>query len=197
MIFHKIKYFALPFVVGALGMGTGCIRRAPLGLPPLYINLYSGIGDVALLGEALPSVEGRKWRKREISTRSVPEATRLSLERGLEFQDIGVRVYFRHGAVALIEVQEPFQGFVAGRTNPMFGGKPTSGESWREVLIKDYGRPSGEGMGGRFGARALFYRWGDVSFNGLGPSQISLYRHEDIAEYRKQNFGRQLRLFNN
>lgn len=196
MIFHKLKYCALA-LAACLASGPACVRRAPLGLPPLYVNLHSGIGDVALLGESVQSVESRKWRKKEILIGQFPEAERLNLDRGIEFPDIGVRVFFRHGTVALIEVQEPFHGYVAGRESPAFGSKLLAGDSWRDTLIREYGRPSGEGLGGKFGARALFYRWGDVSFNGLGPNQLSLYRHEDIAEYRQRNFGRQIRLFNN
>ncbi|MCB0405167.1 MAG: hypothetical protein KDD51_10300 [Bdellovibrionales bacterium] len=176
-------------------LSTSCIRRQFDSLPPMYINLYSGIADVAYLGEHESQVLGRKWRFKEVAVPSDALATALGVEKIVEMPEIGVKVYFRRQLVTLIEIQDPFPGYLLGRNDPLFSFSLARQDSWREDLIRQLGKPVQEATGGRLGSHALFYRWGDIAFNRMGPNQVALYRLPDVIPYREKNFGRVIKFF--
>lgn len=163
----------------------------------MYINLYSGIADVAYLGEHESQVMRRKWRFNEVAVSSDSSAKNLGVERIVEMPEIGVKVYFKRQLVTLIEIQDPFPGYILGRNDPLFSFSLARQDSWREDLIRQLGKPVQEATGGRLGSHALFYRWGDIAFNRMGPNQVALYRIPDVIPYREKNFGRVIKFFAN
>ena len=66
---------------------------------------------------------------------------------------------------------------------------------WEEYLVRELGDPVLRASGGTFGSEALFYAWGDISYNHSGPNEIAIYKDPDIITYRQSNFGRDMRLF--
>ncbi|MBI4404342.1 MAG: hypothetical protein HY537_09290 [Deltaproteobacteria bacterium] len=174
-----------------------CIRRNPSNLPPLEINLYGGIDQVARLGDTESKVLQRAaWAERKTVT-PPQETAEYSFGPVYFFPDAGMRVYFRFGYVALIEVQEPFNGPVHGKKLRLFSFSTAPGDSWEETLRKEFGPPNLHADGGRLGSQALFYSWGDIAFNRMGPNQVALYRDPAVLKYRQKYFGRVVTLFNN
>lgn len=160
----------------------------------MEINLYSGIDSVAQLGDTEAQVLSRARSKPEIET-STPEAQAQGFQQIFNFRELGVRVYFRTGYVALIEVQEPFKGSIVGKKLRLFTFTLPPGESWEAVLVKELGTPQNRAEGGRLGSNALMYAWGDIAFNRMGPNELALYRESNAAKFREKNFGRVVRFF--
>jgi hypothetical protein len=182
---YSLGLLATVFIFG------GCIRRDASSLPPLELSLYLGIDHLVRLsdteGEILAHSQGL-GKKSDLPS----DLAALKFTAMVSMDVVGVRAYVRNGRVALIEVQDPFKGGIQGRKIKLFPFKLPPGNTWDEALIREFGEPSLRASGGRFGSEALFYSWGDLSFNRMGPNQIAVYRDPDIAQYRKQNFGRNI-----
>jgi hypothetical protein len=163
-------------------------------IPTLQVNLFSGIHGVVKLGESESRISKREHWSLSKSPPD-PSLQKLGFRQVYEWEEIGVRAYIRHGRVALIEVQEPFRGGIQGKKVQLFSFAAPEGKGWDEILTSELGAPSVRASGGRFGSESLFYSWGDLSFNRMGPNQIALYRDSDLSNYRQNNFGRELKLF--
>ncbi|MEZ4751246.1 MAG: hypothetical protein R3B54_11690 [Bdellovibrionota bacterium] len=95
----------LALIFCAAALSSSCIRRQFNSLPPMYINLYSGIADVAYLGEHESQVLGRKWQFKEVAVSSDASAKNLGVEKIVELPEIGVKLYFKRQLVTLIEIR--------------------------------------------------------------------------------------------
>ncbi len=166
----------------------------------LEVNLYSGVPEFAKLGDSEGQLLDRSKKiKPEITdlTRKITSEDKLSFTKILTFKPLGMRVYFRHGRVALIELQEPFRGAIQGKKLQVFSFATPTGGSWEETLIKEFGNPVVRASGGRFGSEAFFYSWGDISFNRMGPNELAIYRDTDLSAFRQKAFGRDVKFFQN
>ncbi len=145
------------------------------------LSLYSGIRGVASLGDSESQMLQRsRSRATKIPTNEEPGLEKLHLTHSYLFKDIGTSVYFRGGHVAMITAQEPFRGSVQGKTLKLFSFTAPTGKTWGDVLARELGEPLARASGGKFGSEALFYSWGDISYNRMGPNQIALYRDNDL-----------------
>jgi hypothetical protein len=164
----------------------------------MIVNLYSGVPQIALLGESPEEVKARlPSEPKKTDLKDNAELTALGFSEMYECSDIGMRIYIRRGKVALIEIQEPFQGSIRGKKVNLFSiSKPTHG-AWADDITAQFGAPDLQASGGRLGSQSFFYPWGDISFNGLGPNELALYRDPQIVAYREHNFGRVVKFFSN
>lgn len=165
----------------------------------MSLLLYSGIRNVITLGDTENQVTKRLKltpTREETQTSATDETLKnLDITHSLYFTEIGTKVYFRAERVVLLEIQEPFRGQIQGKSLKLFAFKPPEGTSWDELLVRQLGPPNARASGGSFGSEGLFYSWGDISFNRMGPNQIALYHDPAIGKYRLTHFGRSLRLF--
>lgn len=191
--------------LAALFLGVGltlgsaaCIKKAEEP-PELAINLFSGIRNFVSLGDTEADVK-RFTQYPFVQEGLATEGTSASLAEVkvthlFFYKDIGTKIYFREGRVVLMEIQEPFKGVIMGKTIKLFQFESRTDKSWGEVLEREFGTSTARGSGGRFGAEAIYYPWGDISYNKMGPNEIALYTDPAIAQYRQRNFGREIRLF--
>lgn len=170
-------------------------KEAPISME---VNLYSGVQDFAKIGDSEGSIveRAKKWNAEivDLGKPAVGEE-RLAFTKYYHFKDLGMKLYYRNTRVALIELQEPFRGNIQGKRLKVFSFAPPSGSTWEELLVKEFGAPVVKASGGRFGAEAFFYSWGDISFNRMGPNELALYRDPEISNYRQKNFGRDVKFF--
>ena len=68
-------------------------------------------------------------------------------------------------------------------------------DDWEKLITRQLGPPVLRVSGGRLNSQSLFYPWGDISFNNMGPNQLALYRDAEVGKYRQNDFGRELQLF--
>jgi hypothetical protein len=184
-------------IVGLVAATSGCIRKREV--PPMVIHLYSGIRNFVKLGDSeldVKRVAGLSYDQENIPADPPASTLRaVQVSHLFYYKDIGTKIYFREGRVVLIETQEPFKGEIQGKNLKVFFFELRQDKTWGEVLEREFGSPLARGAGGRFGAEALFYPWGDISFNRMGPNEIALYTDPAISLYRQRNFGREIRLF--
>ncbi len=163
--------------------------------PLLEVNLHSGIKNLGNVGD--PETEflkNKKWTADRIELGKEVDGVQFSY--ALHFREIGTRIYFRRDRVALIEIQEPFQGTIQGQRNfKLFTFGPPPEKTWEAILLKEFGPPQTKASGGRFGAEALFYPWGDISYNNNGANELAIYRDPEISRFRQKNFGRDISFF--
>jgi hypothetical protein len=167
------------------------------------LNLYSGIRQLVALGDAEAQVKSKvkfdfERQDYKEDTRSIAMTlSRLNITHSYKYSDLGTTVYFRDKRVVLIELQPPFKGEIQGKKMTLFDFKVPGDKTWEDILVRKLGGPVARASGGKFGSEALFYSWGDVSYNRMGLNQVALYRDPGISRYRQKNFGRDLKLFNN
>ena len=160
------------------------------------VRPYSGIPAIARLGETLSQVTSRTtFPYVKVPLSEDPSLEKLNFTEGLHFTTLGIHVYFRRMGVTLIVAQEPFRGVIANKKIKLFSFAVPPVENWETHLFKELGLPDTRASGGRFGSEILFYEWGDISYNRMGPNQIAIYRDPEIKTYRQTNFGRELSLF--
>lgn len=195
-----LRALAALFLPIGLALGTAaCIKKAEES-PELAINLYSGVRNFVSLGDNEADVK-RLTQYPYVQEDVSPEGPTASLaeikvSHLFFYKDLGSKVYFREGRVVLMEIQEPFRGVITGKTIKLFQFEARAdAKSWSEVLEREFGPATARGSGGRFAAEALYYPWGDISYNRMGPNEIALYTDPTIAQYRQRNFGREIRLF--
>lgn len=193
---HHIKAVFF-FAVIVISAGPACIRRSTSSIPNLQLSLHSGIEQVVRLNdteEQMLARGGVKGTRSEIGPST--ELGQLKFSYSYEFKEAGIRAYFRTGRVALIEIQDPFPGSIVGRRLAVFPFARREDKTWEESLLIEFGTPLEKSSGGRLSSDLLLYSWGDIAFNGLGPNQFAIYRDEDVASYRKRNFGRVIKFWN-
>jgi hypothetical protein len=184
------------FLLGLLSQ-TGCLFTDNDSMPPRELSLYSGVIGVVTLGDSVETVQSHLPEKPALRSVAGTELGKIEFNGMFDLTDQGMRIYFRRGRVALIEFQEPFKGTVRGKDLTLFPFSAPSTSNWEEFLIRKFGVPQQRVSGGRLGSKSLFYSWGDISYNGMGPNEIALYREPDVINYRQQNFGRVLKFFGN
>lgn len=184
--------------ISGLALFGGFCRVAWPDEPSLTLNVYKGVNDVVRLGDSESLVEQHagKYKINKIDASNDPVAEKLKFNKIYQITDIGAIAYFRNGRVALILLQDPFRGVIQGKDLKVFSFAPPSGKTWEDQLTHSFGQPTVRASGGRFGSEALYYAWGDVSYNRMGPNEIAIYQDTDIASHRQRNFGRDVKLFN-
>lgn len=184
---------ALTFAL-CIGVAS-CTERGPQSVG-LELSLYSGIRQLVNIGDTEEKVLSRStWKPERVDMTNDPGVDRVKFSHMLFFKEIGTRAYFRNGRVALIEVQDPFQGVVQGKKLSVFKMSSSAPSSWDQIIIGELGSPNSRAGGGTFGSEALYYSWGDVAFNGNGLNEIAIYRDPEIAKFRQTTFGRKINLF--
>lgn len=180
----------------SLALLAGCTRKEPPAVTNMELSLYSGIRQVVNINETEEKVlERTPYKPERVDLSADPGVDRIKFTHLLFFKEVGIRAYFRNGRVALIEVQDPFQGRVQGHKLTIFNLTNADPEHWDRLLMAELGTPNARMGGGSFGSEALYYSWGDVSFNAKGPNEIAIYRDPSIAIYRQTNFGRKIKIF--
>jgi hypothetical protein len=175
-----------------------CTKTTPETQEQHDLSLYTGIRNIASLGDSESQMLQRSKRSSEKHLINDKEGMdKLRISHYYSFKELGTVVYFRGGHVAMITAQEPFRGTIQGKSIKLFSFSPPPGKTWGETLSRELGEPTARASGGKFGAEALFYTWGDISYNKMGPNQIALYRDTDLSHYRLKNFGRDLKFFAN
>ena len=191
---NPVLLLALSLVIGLFP--GACIRKSVSSPATLEITLYLGVENVVRLGDTDSKVLARAGTKGVMAPlKENPDLQALRFTHVISFKEIGIEAYLRSGRVALIEIQERFQGKMSGRKLALFPLSSAKGNSWEEDLIKELGTPKQLLAGGKLASEALFYSWGDIAFNGQGPNQVALYRDDEVATYRTKHFGRTLNLF--
>lgn len=173
-----------------------CTQRGPSSVG-LELSLHTGIRQLVNIGDSEEKIMERsrsQWKPERVDLSQDPGVERVKFSHMLFFKEIGTRAYFRNGRVALIEVQDPFLGVVQGKKIEVFK-LAKSALPWDQVLIGELGDPTMRAGGGTFGSEALYYGWGDISFNANGPNEIAIYRDPEIVKFRQTNFGRKINLF--
>lgn len=160
------------------------------------MSLYTGIPGVASLGDTYNSVtENSKYPYERVDVDPTSELGKLGFNEFVHFKTLGTRVYFKRDGVGFITAQEPFKGTIKGKKINLFSFSVPPVANWESHLIKELGQPDARASGGRFGSEGLFYNWGDISYNRMGPNELALYRNPELSKYRLTNFGRELTLF--
>ncbi len=189
--------FLVFFFISCIKLG----KKDTLSTADMPINLYSGIRNFVSLGDTESVVLNRvsySYSKEQIQEDTMGRTLKsVDIDYSLFFKDVGITAYFRKGNVVLIEIQDPFQGYIQGKNFRVFQFKLPEGSSWEDVILKIFGPPQARASGGSLGSEGLFYDWGDISYNRMGCNQLAIYRDPAISRYRLKFFGRQLRLFNN
>lgn len=184
-------------LIGLATLATSCFD-ADKPKANLEINLYSGLRGLANLGDSWSQVSQLcHWKTEQLALPSGADENRIKFNEAYAIPDIGARLYLRDGRIALIEIQEPFHGNIQGKTLKLFDFRPPPGKDWEDALTMQFGPPIARASGGRLGSEALFYPWGDISFNRMGTNELAIYRDPTISSFRQKHFGRDLgSLFN-
>ena len=188
----KLRPFLL---VSGLLAALACTREeAP---PSLELSLYSGIRGVVNINDTEDKLlENKQYHPEKTDLSNEPGVDRIKFTHMLFFKEIGTRAYFRNGRVALIEIQDPFQGTIQGKKLKVFKlANATPDDSWDRILIAEFGQPTQRMGGGSFSSEAMYYGWGDIAFNAKGPNEIAIYRDPEISKYRQTGFGRKIKIF--
>lgn len=161
---------------------------------PFELSPYTGVANLVKLGDPL-GVTLKQIQKKwvEILIKK-PELRELKIEQGIHFPDLGIKVFYRNKKAVLILFQEPFQGLLRTSNIKLFPFESAPQGSWEDYLIKKLGKPKWIVTGGRLNSKGLYYSWGDISFNAMGPNQIALYRDPAFLKYREKDFGREISL---
>jgi hypothetical protein len=162
----------------------------------LELSLYTGIPGVARLGESYQQITqsaAHPFEKIDMSDEA--ELSKVGFVDGIHFKKIGTRVFFKRAGAGMIVVQEPFKGTVKSKGLSLFSFSVPPVSDWESLLIKELGQPEARAAGGRFASEGLFYNWGDISYNRMGPNEIALYRDPELTKFRMNNFGREIKLF--
>ncbi len=167
---------------------------APSESPKAFeVSLFTGISSLVKLGDTYPGVTKRiPYPFEKLPENEDLKALRLT--QAIYYRDLGLRVYFRRTGAVLITLQEPFKGTLRTKKIPLFPFGPAPQGTWEEVLVKELGPPDFVVSGGRLNSKALFYSWGDISFNAMGPNQLALYRDPSVIKFREKNFGREVQV---
>jgi len=175
---------------------SACLEEKSTPDKLIELSLFTGVPGVARLGDSVKQTsDNADFAFTESSVEPDSDLGKLGFTSLFHFKDIGTRVYFRRDGVALITAQEPFKGVIKGKKVRLFSFSVPVISDWDALLVRELGPPDTRSSGGRFGSEALYYSWGDISFNRMGPNEIALYRTPEIGKYRLKNFGRELQLF--
>ena len=167
-----------------------------LNPPPDYeVSLFTGIPKLAKLGDSYQILTQTIPHPYEaLPLPEAPEFQVLKISQAVLYPALGLRIYFRREGAVLITIQEPFKGKIRSKKIDLFPFARSPAGTWEAYLIKQLGIPDFTVSGGRLNSKGLFYSWGDISFNAMGPNQLALYREPSIAKYREKNFGREITL---
>jgi hypothetical protein len=188
---RKLSYAAL-----TLAFVASCTRKETPVVANMELSLYSGIRQLVNINETEEKVlERAPYKPERVDLSAEPGVDRIKFTHLLFFKEVGVRAYFRNGRVALIEVQDPFNGRVQGHKLNIFSLSNADPHHWDQLLMAELGTPNARMGGGTFGSEALYYSWGDIAFNAKGPNELAIYRDPSIAIYRQTNFGRKIKIF--
>jgi len=189
----NLKKITILLLFVLLSTAKGEAEKAEINIPH-RVSVYTGIPDLVRLGDP-PSVTLRQIKKKSVE---VPiesaELQELKIEKILHFPEIGLKVFYRGQKAALILLQEPFNGLLRTSNIKLFPFESAPEGSWEEYLIKKLGKPQWIISGGKLNSKGLFYPWGDIAFNAMGPNQLALYRDNALFKFREKDFGRELEL---
>ncbi|NDC23821.1 MAG: hypothetical protein EB078_03160 [Proteobacteria bacterium] len=175
----------------AMGFWWGGVSRADAS--SFDVSLFTGISSLLKLGDSYTKVtQGLHYSFKPLKLVESPEMARLKIEQAIFYPELGLRVYFRRNGAILITLQEPFKGTIRTKNISLFPFGPCPTGDWESFLIKELGNPEFKMTGGKFNSQGLFYSWGDISFNKMGPNELALYRDPLVTKYREKNFGREL-----
>lgn len=170
--------------------------RSPSTDSLIEVSLFTGIPGVGRLGESMKQVaDHTQFAFTEAQVDPESELGKIGVGTVYVFKDVGAKVYFKRDGVAMITTQEPFKGVIKGKKIRLFTFSVPPVSDWESLLLKELGAPQSRASGGRLGSEGLFYNWGDISYNRMGPNELALYRNPEITSYRLKNFGRELQLF--
>jgi hypothetical protein len=193
-----VKFIYMTALLKKLLLGFSTLALAGPASNSYEVSLFTGLSKVVKLGDPVSiTLKQNPQGYEKISISDSDELKSLKIEEGLAYPGLGLKIYYRHSGAALILLQEPFAGKIRSKKIALFPFEPSPVGTWEEYLVKELGIPDFTVTGGRLNSKALFYPWGDISFNAMGPNQLALYRDNKIAKYREKNFGRELQIMPN
>lgn len=178
-------------LIAGLGTASGEADKTEINVPH-RVSVYTGIPDLVRLGDP-PSVTLRQIKKKsvEVPVESA-ELQELKIEKILHFPEVGLKVFYRGKKAVMILLKEPFHGILRTSNIKLFPFLFGPRGGWEKHLIKKLGKPQWIISGGKLNSKGLFYPWGDIAFNAMGPNQLALYRDTALFKFREKNFGREL-----
>jgi len=162
----------------------------------LQVDLYSGVSEIALIGETQTEFDQHRRLILDRGPASSPGGLEsVGVSQVFDYSNVGTRVFMKAGRVAMISMRRPFRGEIENKKMTLFETNRPRDKTWKEVLIEKLGNPIHEITAGIIGTSGLFYAWGDVAYNAMGPNEIALYRDYEIAKYRKDHLGEDVQIF--
>jgi hypothetical protein len=191
-----LKLSTLACTLAVIGF-PGCLENRTHKGPPMELRLYTGIKDIARLGDSETEftnhIKTLKSEKKAPTNES--KLDKIGFTQCYDLPESGILVCLRQGRVALVEVRPPFFGTVMGKNFKVFGFSIPSNKTWDQVLLRQFGDPVVKATGKGLGTEIYFYSWGDVTYNRLGPTEMAIYRDADVGNLRQKNTGKVMRLF--
>jgi hypothetical protein len=183
---HLFKVWAFLFV---LTWPLGSEAFELFGEPPQFeVRLYTGVPDVAYLGETIKEVNQRKkYPFQKISLESDTLLKAAGVTEGLSFDFISARVFFKRNAVALIILNPPFKGLIRSKEMTFYVTEKSTQMTWEQFVVRKFGEPDAKKYGGRLIGDVFYYTWGDIQLAPLGISKIALYQDNAIRKYRQNS----------
>lgn len=165
--------------------------------PTYEVSLFTGIPPLVKLGDPLSVVKKAvKSSESKVDLSDFENCPDCKVIQGVQFDKLGLSVFFNRLGANLIIIQAPFRGSIRSKKIELFQLGPTpSGGTWGDFITKELGAPDFIVTGGNLNSRGFFYPWGDISFNASGPNQLALYRDSNLRTYREKSFGRKLKIF--
>jgi len=190
-----VKFLYMTALLKKLFFGFATLAWAGASPHSHEVSLFTGIDKLVKLGDPVSmTLKQNPQGYEKISISDSDELKALKIEEGLAYPGLGLKIYYRASGAALVILQEPFAGKIRSKKIALFPFSTSPSGTWEEYLTKELGIPDFTVTGGRLNSKALFYSWGDISFNAMGPNQLALYRDSLIAKYREKNFGRELQI---
>lgn len=152
------------------------------------VGLYTGIPGIVQLGDSYRTItENTQIPFSPIDITEEPQLLKAGIVYGISFEPIGTKIYFKRSGSCLISLTPPFAGSVKTTQIQIFNMAKPANLKWEEFLFKELGQPNFQGGGGLFEGDVYYYPWGDIEVSRIGLRQLTLYRDNAIAEYRKNN----------
>ncbi len=178
----KATWIPLGFVVL-----LSCFQSQGANENRYVVSLYTGIQNLVTLGENRNNLLKKKEIKySEIKIPETEEFKESGISSGLNFLNLGVKIFFIENDASLLILENPFSGTIQGKDLNIFDGKKPTEEKWPEFIIRRFGKPdlirsSNSALLGD----VFFYNWGEIHLSNYGIRKFFIYRNTKIKKFRE------------